>query len=237
MKLNKNQSGIAHLAVVLVVVLLAVIGYGGWRVYSENMKIKLAPARSQPEAKNEAAKNPENFKEFESKEQSFKLSYPKEWGEAKELDISKTDSGPKELNLKTPILYLGFDKLKEFDTLTVWNQNDAHVNYSFNAPAYCVFNVESKKWDPRSIGVEAQCNQSKRNSGGLTAYQFTKNALGAYGFQEVLDIRGKTVLFSSFAESADFTNTDQGPSLKDGVKERVDSFVVRSVDQLIKANK
>lgn len=84
MKLSKNQSGILHIAAILAVILLGIIGYTGWRVYSANMKIKPAvTTTSTPSVKKEEPKKSsiaEGFVEYENKDLGFKFAYPKEWG-------------------------------------------------------------------------------------------------------------------------------------------------------------
>lgn len=86
MKLTKNQSGIAHLAGILIVVLILGLSFAAWRVYTvtkENKKLK--DSSSKTETKTES-NTPEDFLEYENKDLGFKFAYPKEWGVARLSD-------------------------------------------------------------------------------------------------------------------------------------------------------
>lgn len=96
MKLRNNQSGIAHLVALLIIVIIAVVGFAGWRVYTldqENKKLNKTantqiptPGRSDDESVVTLPKStiPEGFIAYENKELGFKFAYPKTWGEVKE---------------------------------------------------------------------------------------------------------------------------------------------------------
>lgn len=87
MKLTKNQSGISH--ILLVLLLVVVIGGVGFTAYKVGTS-KKTPTNSsaatentkKEETKTEEAKIPEGFVEYENKELGFKFAYPKEWGTA-----------------------------------------------------------------------------------------------------------------------------------------------------------
>lgn len=90
MKITKNQSGIAHLALVLLLAIaLSGVGFAGYKVYKSNQDKKLnqatAPAAQETatkteETKKEESKIPESFVEYENKESGFKFAYPRDWG-------------------------------------------------------------------------------------------------------------------------------------------------------------
>ncbi len=94
MKLYKNQSGIAPVVVVLLLVLVGIVGFAGWRVYDSQKKTNesLDRAASNIETitkqKNES-KIPEGFVGYENKELGFKFAYPKEWGDISQKQFSK----------------------------------------------------------------------------------------------------------------------------------------------------
>ena len=86
MKKRNNQSGIAHIALILIIVLIAGLGFAGWRVYTvnqENKKLKDTASKTEtkPASKEEAPKStiPEGFVEYENKELGYKFVYPKTW--------------------------------------------------------------------------------------------------------------------------------------------------------------
>jgi hypothetical protein len=90
MKLYKSQSGIAHLGlIVLVVLVLGATGFAGWRVYNAQKKNdqsadKTTSLQTTPNqiTNKELATNalPEGFVWYENKDLGFKFGYPKNWG-------------------------------------------------------------------------------------------------------------------------------------------------------------
>ncbi len=83
MTLKQNQSGVAHLAAIVIVILVAGLGFAGWRVYDlQNKNDILSKNTSQPEVKTETAKVPEGYVEYKNNELGISFAYPKEWGQA-----------------------------------------------------------------------------------------------------------------------------------------------------------
>jgi hypothetical protein len=93
-KIHRNQSGVAALTIIGLILIFAVVGFTGWRVWEarKDAKKQLESGSSQQatktEPKNEESKVPEGYTLYENKDLGFKFSYPKEWGEA------KTSAGP-----------------------------------------------------------------------------------------------------------------------------------------------
>lgn len=81
-----NQTGAAHLVAILIVVVLGIVGFTGWKVYDSNQKTKksLDNASSNNAAIVEKKKSPpeETTVKYESKDLGFSFSYPKDWGDA-----------------------------------------------------------------------------------------------------------------------------------------------------------
>lgn len=101
MKITKNQSGIAHLAILLLVIAAGIVGFTGWKVYDTNKKTNnsqtttdstSAASQAQTNASDKEYKEykiPEGFVKYENKDLGFKFAYPKEWGD---VTVSK-DAG------------------------------------------------------------------------------------------------------------------------------------------------
>jgi hypothetical protein len=84
--IHKSQSGVADLTIVGLLLIFAVVGFTGWRVWEarkdSNAKLdsgsSTTSANSEP-SKQEPYKVPDGYVVFEGKEQGFKFSYPKRW--------------------------------------------------------------------------------------------------------------------------------------------------------------
>jgi hypothetical protein len=89
MKENQNGFSVPHLLLGLVVV--AIIGFAGWRVYEAqkdtNKSLDNASNASEvtKQEKKEEYKIPEGYVVYENKEVGFKFAYPKEFGDLKGL--------------------------------------------------------------------------------------------------------------------------------------------------------
>lgn len=92
MKLYKSQSGIAHLTIIGLILILSIVGFTGWRVWQvrqDNKKsanqsdgVSQSMSNSKPKEKTEDKnKLPDGFVEYTNQEYGFKFAYPKEWGE------------------------------------------------------------------------------------------------------------------------------------------------------------
>ncbi len=85
MKLHKNQSGIAPVLILLIIILLGGAGFATYRVQQANQKARQADGKesiekqSKAEPKKEEYKIPEGFVEYENKELKFNFAYPKDW--------------------------------------------------------------------------------------------------------------------------------------------------------------
>lgn len=99
-KLHKSQSGIAHLTLIGLVLVFAIVGFTGWRVWQvrqDNKKsanqsdsASQSTSSSKPKEKIEDKnKLPEGFVEYTNQEYGFKFAYPKEWGE---VGLKKDDT-------------------------------------------------------------------------------------------------------------------------------------------------
>ncbi len=88
--MQKNQKGFTHFAVVLLVLLLAVVGFAGWNVQQQNKQNKADPAAEDVKLtkKNSVAEStstkpvllPEGWTEYKNTEYGFAFYYPKEYG-------------------------------------------------------------------------------------------------------------------------------------------------------------
>lgn len=83
MKLPKNQSGIAHIAIILIIIIVPILGFAGWRVYSANPKIKPAAtstpapsAQQNQEAKTKKDTLPSDFILYTNAKFSYSFGYP-----------------------------------------------------------------------------------------------------------------------------------------------------------------
>ncbi len=92
MKLFKSQSGSSAVALLLVVIVLCVLGFVGWKVYDANKTTKPASSTTSTvsvpndEPRQEQPKIPEGFIEYKNEELGFKFAYPKEWGDFEQRD-------------------------------------------------------------------------------------------------------------------------------------------------------
>lgn len=87
-KIKNRQEGIAHLTIIGLVVVLAIIGFTGWRVW----KVRQDSQKYTESSNNSSAKSlsnkkteqkstiPDGFVEYTSDEYGIKFAYPKEWG-------------------------------------------------------------------------------------------------------------------------------------------------------------
>lgn len=73
----KNQQGIAHLTAVLVIILVAVIALGAWRVMSSSNKDK--QSQSQSELKSSEQSNDDAEKTYTDEAAKFSIKYPGTW--------------------------------------------------------------------------------------------------------------------------------------------------------------
>ncbi len=90
MKLSKSQAGFTAVHMLLILVLLGIIGFTGWKVYDAGKSAKPAESSTAtPAVKKEESKIPDGFVEYENKELGFKFAYPKDWGEVK---VDKVDN-------------------------------------------------------------------------------------------------------------------------------------------------
>lgn len=245
MNFKKSQAGFTPIHLLLILVLIGIIGLVGWKVYDAGKSVKPGDSSTTPEpvTTKEDSKIPDGFEGYENKEKGFKFAYPQAWGKVTEYNIAEVYGQPSgEYGNKTPILELGFSNLKKYDRLTVWKKEMVSISTSFNAPSYCSFNTQTNKWEPvsGSYATAESCNKGTRNIDSVTVYQFTKGALGAYGFIEVFELDNNFVEFSSNADyQQDFADNQQSgaPDLKPGVADRIKKMVEESTNQLIKANK
>jgi len=91
MKLYKQQDGIAHPGIILLILLvLSAIGFAGWRVHETGKDAKEAESTATnnssattPASQQNENKIPNGYELYENAELGFKFAYPKEWGEAK----------------------------------------------------------------------------------------------------------------------------------------------------------
>lgn len=90
MKTTRSESGAAHLAVILIIIVLAVIGFAGWRIYQINNKIKVPTSGSLLETKSSPTSTiPEGWAEFNDESLGVKFIYPKTWTLNKLKDLSQ----------------------------------------------------------------------------------------------------------------------------------------------------
>ncbi len=127
-KLYKSQSGVAHLTVIGLLLVFAVVGFTGWRVWQVNQDNKKSASQSdgasqstsssKPKEKTEDKnKLPDGFIEYANQEYGFKFAYPKEWGEVGlKKDDTKGSRGytvdmtfSKQANVKAGILSKDFE--------------------------------------------------------------------------------------------------------------------------------
>ncbi len=83
--MKKSESGIAHIATILIILFVAVAGFAGWRVYQSSKDKPKEPATVSEEISTvvqneEKSPTPAGFVEYENKDIGIKFSYPKEWG-------------------------------------------------------------------------------------------------------------------------------------------------------------
>lgn len=86
MKTYKNQQGFSHLAILLIVLVLGVVGYAGWRVYQNNQgedtQQQAAPAAAEPAAEEAGGcEAPDGYTIYNNEEIGFCFAYPTEWGD------------------------------------------------------------------------------------------------------------------------------------------------------------
>ncbi len=95
MKIHKSQSGFSPVHVVLILVLVGIIGFTGWKVYDAGKPTKMVDSNAvTPDAKKESNraeenKIPDGFTEYENKDLGFKFIYPQSWGE---VQVNKTET-------------------------------------------------------------------------------------------------------------------------------------------------
>ncbi len=86
-----NQTGVAHLIAILIVIVVGIVGFTGWKVYDSQKGTKQSLDNSnksdivkseskKAEVKKDEPKIPDGFAVYENKEFGFKFAYPKEWG-------------------------------------------------------------------------------------------------------------------------------------------------------------
>ncbi len=90
MKIHKSQTGFTPLHIVLILFLVGIIGFTGWRVYDANKATKASldnaanndlSLAKKNEAKPAESKVSNGFVEYQNKELGLKFAYPKDWGE------------------------------------------------------------------------------------------------------------------------------------------------------------
>jgi hypothetical protein len=127
---RNTQAGFSLPHVLLLLLLIGIIGFTGWRVYDAQKKTSKTldnAANSQNDVKAETKKPaaamvvPEGFVEYKNQELGFQFAYPKEWGEA------KTEKGP-----ETPHL-----------------ANGSEYKISFTSNSEVTAGVQSKDWKHR----------------------------------------------------------------------------------------
>jgi hypothetical protein len=97
MKIHKSQTGFSPVHVLLLLILVGIIGFTGWKVYDANKSASNTDSSAPAKANNVAvtpptqATIPEGFVEYKNDELGFKFAYPKEWGEVKVEPGAETD--------------------------------------------------------------------------------------------------------------------------------------------------
>lgn len=82
MKISKSQNGFTLIMGLLIVVLVAAIGFAGWKVYDTSKSTKSVEASSTaPVAKKTEPVISDSIVEYQNKDLGFKFAYPKAWGE------------------------------------------------------------------------------------------------------------------------------------------------------------
>lgn len=109
--MNKNnQSGIAHLALILVVLLVAGTGFAGWRVFEASKDKKQTQVTSQETSQSTASTVDEtSTSTYINKDLGLSFKYPKNWGDATIRDGEIVSPG------KGSYKQVVFSKLKEID--------------------------------------------------------------------------------------------------------------------------
>ncbi len=88
MKITKSQTGFTPLHALLLLVLLGIIGFTGWKVYDAGKSAEttssntVTPAANQAQQQPPVSTIPEGFVEYKNDALGFKFAYPKEWGAA-----------------------------------------------------------------------------------------------------------------------------------------------------------
>lgn len=82
-KLQNNQRGIAHLAIVLVILAIGLVGFAGWYVWDSNKEASQTIDDLPSGQQNNQEKLPEGYVEYRNQELGFRFAYPEEWGTAK----------------------------------------------------------------------------------------------------------------------------------------------------------
>ncbi len=95
-KTKNRQAGVAHLTIIGLIVVLAIVGFTGWRVwkvrqdsqkYTESSNNSSAKSSSDKKTEQKSA-IPDSFVEYTNQELGFKFAYPKEWGN---VSVQKRD--------------------------------------------------------------------------------------------------------------------------------------------------
>lgn len=93
-----SQQSFGAVEAILIVVIIAIVGFTGWRVYDANKSTQVAESStsvttvpiedSKEVPKKPEPKIPEGMVEYKNKELGFKMAYPKEWGTIKKSSFA-----------------------------------------------------------------------------------------------------------------------------------------------------
>lgn len=116
MSKNNSQSGFGVVEVILIIVILGIIGFTGWRVYEANREVSQAPVdNSTVEKKADQAKKTE-YKVYDAESIAVSFSYPAEW--------TVYATYPNGVTLQSPDFSAeaGFRKIKSGSIVTITKQ-------------------------------------------------------------------------------------------------------------------
>lgn len=102
----KNEKGFGVVEVILILVIIGIIGFTGWRVYEANREASQVPIDNSTIVPREKSSVPDGWKKYENKDLSFSFAYPEEWGEV----IVSNETTPHEGGH----YYLDFSKYDQF---------------------------------------------------------------------------------------------------------------------------
>ncbi len=239
--MKSNQRGFGAVEVALIIVLVGIIGFTGWRVYSANKEVSeldrqlRSQSTTSPATKKQATQEtnqssvPAGWKEYANSQLGFVFSYPESWGEVTQTAANN----PEGMIYQGMHYYFGFSKNPDF-YVAVKSSDYQYTGPGKDAPKVNGF----ASYDAQRVFIA----QGYPNAEAVKESADTYVYIYAEGFSGSLNVQGIKKLTKSpgldFALSIPVQNlnipTDAQPELFDGSASPKKYFTQDQIDTVVK---